>query len=117
MSNAPKVTEQDVLAAICKQPEYVVLPDGRTTICILTLDNGYTVRGESSCVSAENFNQSLGESYAYEDAKRKVWPLLGFRLADQIARDRRVAEYLAEMAPLCARGYESPQYGWSEPSE
>lgn len=80
---APSVTNEDVSAAIVKT-EFVLLPDGRTTICILTLDNGFTIRGESSCVCKENYRQDLGEEYSRIDARNKVWAFLGFRLADQI---------------------------------
>lgn len=86
--NAPKVTLEDVENSI-KSDTYIVLPDERTTVCMLTLDNGYTVRGESSCVSRENFDTALGQKYAREDAVRKVWPLLGFRLADKLAAAAR----------------------------
>lgn len=88
MSNAPRVTQEDVQNAI-REVMYVVLPDGRTTICMLTLDNGFTVRGESSCVCAENFDPDIGQSIAYKDAQNKVWPLLGFRLADRIQTEQR----------------------------
>lgn len=84
--NFPRVTEADVDTAIVGDT-YTVLPDGRTTICTLTLDNGYTVRGEATCVCPENFDRALGEQYSYADARRRVWPLLGFRLADKLARD------------------------------
>ena len=46
---APRVTPEEVDAAVIKQ-EFTLLPDGRTTVCTLTLDNGFTVHGESSCV-------------------------------------------------------------------
>lgn len=82
MNNA--VTPEDVEAAI-KSVEYVVLPDGRTTIALITLDNGFTVRGESACVDKANFDKAKGETYALSDAKRKIWPLLGFRLADRLS--------------------------------
>ena len=99
--SAPKVTIEDIENAI-KSDVYVVLPDERTTICMLTLDNGFTVRGESSCVSRENFDTGLGQKYAREDAVRKVWQLLGFRLADRLAaaargprfRDAESGEYV-----------------------
>lgn len=81
MSN--KVTEEEIKAAIRKK-EFILLPDGRTTICMLTLDNGFTVRGESSCVDKKNYDQDLGEEYAYKDAFSKCWLLLGFRLADRL---------------------------------
>ena len=79
---APRVTPAMVDAAIAKA-EYTVLQDGRTTICLLTLDNGFTVRGESSCVSVENFNKAFGEKAANDDARRHVWAFLAFRLADR----------------------------------
>lgn len=64
--------------------EYVVMPDGRTTICQLTLVNGFTVRGESSCVDIKNFNKALGEKYAYENAIEKCWQLEGYLLAEEM---------------------------------
>lgn len=77
----PKVTKEDVEAAI-ERVEYVVLPDGRTTIALCFLDNGFTVRGESACVVLAEFDAELGQRYALEDAKSQVWRFLGFRLAD-----------------------------------
>lgn len=88
MGNAPRVTLEDVDASII-EADYIVLPDGRTTICMLTLDNGFTVRGESSCVCVENFDDQMGRSIAYKAAQDKVWPLLGFRLADKLKAERQ----------------------------
>lgn len=56
------------------------------TICVLVLKNGFTVTGESACVSPENFNAEIGRSVARENAMNKIWPLLGFRLRDVLAR-------------------------------
>jgi len=81
--NAPTVTMGGILAKI-KKTEYLILPDGRTTLCMLTLENGYTLRGESSCVSAANFNVALGEKYAYENAVEKIWPLEGYLLTQKL---------------------------------
>ena len=78
-----KVTPEDVVAAI-KQESYIVLPNGRTTVCQLTLDNGFTVEGTSACVHAANFNLLQGREIARENAVEKVWQLLGFRLADRL---------------------------------
>lgn len=79
-----KVMPEDVQAAI-KGETYIVLPNGRTTVCQLTLDNGFTVEGQSACVHQGNFNLQLGREYARRDAEVKVWTLLGFRLADKLA--------------------------------
>lgn len=52
------------------------------TICQITLDNGFSVRGESACVNPENYNQEIGEKIAYDNAFRQLWPLFGFLLAE-----------------------------------
>lgn len=85
---APKVSLEHVNAAI-KKETYTVLPDGRTTICQLTLDNGFTVEGASVCVSIANFNKELGEKYSKEKAIDKAWAFLGFRLADRLNDEGR----------------------------
>lgn len=85
MSQAPRVTIEMIEAAIMHET-YTVLPDGRTTICQLTLDNGFTVDGHSACVSKENFDAALGNKYSREAAVSKVWAFLGFRLADQLSK-------------------------------
>jgi len=56
------------------------------TFCVLTLRNGFTVTGESAVASPENFNADIGKRLAREAAVRKIGPLLGFRLRDQLAR-------------------------------
>lgn len=61
-------------------------PLGLLTFCVLVLRNGFTVTGESACASPENFNADIGRSIARENAVNKVWPLLGFRLRDELAR-------------------------------
>ena len=55
------------------------------TFCILVLRNGFTVTGESACVSPENFDAEIGRMIARQNAVAKVWPLLGFRLRDKLA--------------------------------
>lgn len=107
----PRVTETDVDRSI-SQVTYVVLPDHRTTVCMLTLDNGFTVRGESSCVCVENFDKDLGEQYAYKNAREKVWQLLGFRLADRLAAQGRGPRY----RDASSGEYVSEEYALAHPS-
>jgi hypothetical protein len=83
MKSAPSVSQADVNDAVVSAT-YTVLPNGRTTVCQLTLYNGFTVEGMSACVSLENFDAELGQLIAHSKAVEKIWPLLGFRLADQI---------------------------------
>ena len=56
------------------------------TFCVLVLRNGFTVTGESACASPENFDADIGRKIARQNAIAKVWPLLGFRLRDQLAK-------------------------------
>lgn len=55
------------------------------TICCLTLKNGFTVTGESACASPENYNVEIGQMVSRNNARDKIWPLLGFRLRDKLA--------------------------------
>jgi hypothetical protein len=55
------------------------------TICLLVMTNGFTVIGKAAPASPENFNRDLGRKYAYEDAVRQIWPLMGFALRDRLA--------------------------------
>lgn len=82
MDPPTKVTPEALKAKI-NDVTYVVLPDGRTTICQLTMANGFTVRGEASCVSKDNFKKHLGEEYSYADALNKAWAFEGYLLAEQ----------------------------------
>ena len=59
---------------------------GLLTSCVIVLRNGFTVTGESACASPENFDAEIGRRLAREAAVRKIWPLLGFRLRDQLAQ-------------------------------
>lgn len=63
--------------------DYLVLPNTTVTICSITLDNGYSVRGESACVDPANFNEEIGQRYAYDNAFKKLWPLFGFLLTER----------------------------------
>ena len=82
MALPTKVT-REALEAKIKQVTYVAMPDGRTTICQITMANGFTVRGESSCVSVENFNELLGRNYSYDNALNRAWAFEAYLLAEQ----------------------------------
>lgn len=58
------------------------------SICILVMRNGFTIIGKSAPASPENFNAELGKKFAYEDAVRQLWPLMGFALRDKLAASK-----------------------------
>lgn len=78
VASLPKNASDDALNAI---PSAL----SRMTFCVLVLKNGFTVTGESACVSPENFDAEIGRKIARENAVEKIWPLLGFRLRDALA--------------------------------
>ena len=78
-SPAPRVTEDMINSAI-ESTQFTRFTD-TVTLCNITLKNGFSVRGESACVNAANYNQTIGEEYAQKDAFKKLWPLFGFWLA------------------------------------
>ncbi len=57
---------------------------GLLTFCVLTLDNGFTVTGESACASPENFNAEIGRKIARENAVEKIWLLEGYLLKQRL---------------------------------
>lgn len=54
------------------------------TFCVLVLRNGFTVTGESVCVSPENFDAETGRKIARQNAVAKIWPLMGYALRDKL---------------------------------
>ncbi|MBN8740716.1 MAG: hypothetical protein BGP24_14705 [Lysobacterales bacterium 69-70] len=102
--NAPRVTPADIEAAISLEWYFTAADGARSayyaghqdrpgddsplhllTFCVLVLDNGFTVTGESACASPENFDAEIGRKIARQNAVAKIWPLLGFRLRDKLA--------------------------------
>lgn len=57
---------------------------GLLTFCVLVLRNGFTVTGESACVSPENFDAETGRKIARQNAVAKIWPLMGYALRDKL---------------------------------
>lgn len=84
---APRVTLADLEANILAV-EYVkhVAKSGQVLRwAVLTLRNGFALAGEpSASVSPENDSAELGEKFALENARRALWPLMGYALKDAL---------------------------------
>lgn len=79
----PTKVTREALEARIQTVDYYILPNTTVTICSITMVNGFSVRGESACVDPANFNQELGEKYAYQKAFDAAWALEGYLLAEQ----------------------------------
>lgn len=84
--NAPRLKPEDIDAKIVSET-YTILPSGKVMVCELTLENGYTVRGESAAVSKENFNVEIGKVVSRENARKQIWQLEGYLLQEKLYRD------------------------------
>ena len=108
---APRVTPADIEAEIASEHYFTAAdgyrsapcfdPNGQPadclpappalellTFCVLVLKNGFTVTGESTCVSPANFDAEIGRKIARREAVNKIWPLLGFLLRNAIHEGR-----------------------------
>lgn len=75
------------VAPVFAHEDYFAKEDKSTpclTICILTLENGFTVTGESACASPENFDKLIGQKIAYQNAREKIWMLEGYLLKEKL---------------------------------
>lgn len=81
--NAPRLNPDKIEAAI-KDEYYPVVPGTTIIICVLTLQNGFTVTGESVAVSPENYDEEIGRKIARDMAVGKVWLLEGYLLKEYL---------------------------------
>jgi hypothetical protein len=91
LSDAELYAALDGLTGMRITPDYIKSRIAKTefhrlgetvTLCMITLDNGYSVRGESACVDPANYRQDIGERIAHDNAFDKLWPLFGFLLCE-----------------------------------
>lgn len=82
----PKITPDDLTNEIV-EVDYHVFPGTTVTVALLKLKNGFSVVGESACADPRNFDPMIGMELAFANGKNKLWPLLGFRLRDQLAAE------------------------------
>jgi len=80
--NATRLTPDLIESKIVKE-EYHLLTEV-LTVCVLTLENGFTVTGESACVSPANYNKEIGDRIARDNAKEKIWVLEGYLLKQKL---------------------------------
>ena len=77
-TNKPSISQQMVDDFIAGY-QVTTLGDKCTVVRAL-LRNGFEIVESSACVSAENYDEKLGEEICMEKIKDKVWFLLGFLL-------------------------------------
>ena len=122
--NAPRLTPDHIDSKI-KAVEYILprdvckrdngvevfdapLPLQTLTFCILTLENGFTVTGESACASPENFDAEIGKKIAYDNAREKIWLLEGYLLKEKLNHQIKIQEHFASKGVDVGKLQDSP---------
>ena len=81
LDGANSVKSADIADLVSKSKrEYHVFADAGTTVCHLTLPNGYSVVGAAFCVDRASYNETLGQKIALDRAKDQVFALEGYLL-------------------------------------
>ena len=95
-----KLTLEHILACV-KHAEYQRF--GTLTFCVLTLQNGYKVTGESACLNETNFDARIGEKIARDNAIEKIWMLEGYLAKQQqylATTDQEILQVIKENKAL-----------------
>lgn len=54
------------------------------TVCLLTLENGFTVTGENACAHPANYNEQIAREISFKNAREKIWELEGYLLKQRL---------------------------------
>jgi hypothetical protein len=85
----PKVTE----ASIKEKIEHIkYVNDEQTTICFLTMFNGFKFVGTSTPASPQNYDAEVGKRYAYENAFKQIWTHEGYLLRQELYEKQKRGE-------------------------
>lgn len=123
--NAPRLTPADIDATIVDEYYFTAAQGvgnncngydamgfhsvlGTLTFCVLVLENGFTVTGESACASPENFDPEIGKKVARENARNKVWMLEGYLLKEKLNHQIKIQEHFASQGVDAGKLQDSP---------
>jgi hypothetical protein len=81
--HAPRVTEESINAKIASVGYH---RDAHTTICVITMNNGFRFIGTSTPAAPENYVAEIGERYAYDNAYKQIWTHEGYLLRELLSQ-------------------------------
>lgn len=84
---------------LIKAESYWIVPLTTTTVCALTLTNGYVVIGKAACVDPRNFDVAMGRKIARDDARNQIWALEGYSLCVLQHGERLMKEWFGGTKP------------------
>jgi hypothetical protein len=87
---APRITKDTITNAI--ESVVYAVHFNTLTLCLLKMKNGFIVVGKAAPADARNFDAEVGKRFAYEDAFKQLWPLMGFALCDYLTEQKAIRE-------------------------
>ena len=78
----PRVTEESIKARI-QNVEYLE-PTPFSTLCVITMSNGWVSTGFSAPADPRNYDREVGRRYAYDNAFKPLWQLEGYLLRERL---------------------------------
>ena len=84
LANRPSPNHVTIDSIKAKVSDTKYINEGVLTIAVLTMENGFTVTGQSACADPANYDEDLGRKIAFDDAIKKMWPLEGYLLRERL---------------------------------
>lgn len=78
-----KITQEHINSKL-RGITYTLLPSGRVLVCEITLENGFTVRGESAVLNPADFDMEIGKEISFRNAVEKVLQLEAYLLQEKL---------------------------------
>ena len=79
----PRVTEESIKQKIVFVDYLYHLT---TTICVITMGNGFKFIGTSTPAASANYRMELGQKYAYDNAFKQIWTHEGYLLRENLSK-------------------------------
>lgn len=116
--NALQLTPDFIDAQIISE-QYYTFPGTTTTVCLLTLQNGFSVTGKSDATSPENFDKQIERYTARRNARDKIWSLEGYLLQYRLTLAETFTDRVAQVCHEVNRAYcqalgDTSQMQWSD---
>lgn len=105
-----------ILKNLIEREDYSRHESSTTTVCFLTLKNGFVVTGQSACIDPANFNEEIGRTVAYDDAFDKLWELEGYHqkvLLSQANQEEQTEFSFGRAVELLKQGQRVARKGWN----